>query len=90
MGCVNWHYKVPVKKSLYVKFKKFLSNIILGTVNHLQRWEEIGPLGRKGVKKKKRKKEKKKKNVGKEKRKRLSWESEEFSNKKINCCYLLV
>ena len=57
MGCVNWHYKVPVKKSFYVKFKKFLSNIILGTVNHLQRWEEIGPLGRKGVKKRKKEEE---------------------------------
>ena len=30
-------------------------------MNHLQRWEEIGPLGRKGVKKK-------------EKRKRRTWE----------------
>ena len=61
-------------------------------MNHLQRWEEIGPLGRKGVKKKKKKekRKKKKKNVGKEKRKRFLWESEEFSNKKINCCYLLV
>ena len=72
MGCVNWHYKVPVKKSLYVKFKKFLSNIILGTVNHLQRWEEIGPLGRKGVKKKKEKK----------KRKRRTWERK----KERDCC----
>ena len=51
----------------------------MNEVNHLQRWEEICPLGRKGVKKKRKKK---KKNVGKVKRKSLLWESEEFSNEK--------
>ena len=51
----------------------------MNEVNHLQRWEEICPLGRKGVKKKRKKK---KKNVVKEKRKSLLWESEEFSNEK--------
>ena len=38
----------------------------LNEVNHLQRWEEICPLGRKGVKKKK-KKEKEERGKGKKK-----------------------
>ena len=43
----------------------------MNEVNHLQRWEEIGPLGRKGVKKKKRKKKKEKEERGKGKKKEL-------------------
>ena len=46
----------------------------MNEVNHLQRWEEIGPLGRKGVKKKekeKRKKEKEKEERGKGKKKEI-------------------